>query len=81
MKNTHSVECKLVVAKTVVHFSTHCQELFHHIKNRLALDFVTVVAEIILSVVEICPLAMLFIMLALCFMLFIPYYAKNYAGI
>ena len=34
--------CKLVV----VHFSTHCQESFHHPK----LDFVTVIAEIILTV-------------------------------
>ena len=40
-----------------------------------------VIAEVILMVAESYPPIMLSVMLALCFMLFIPYYAKNYAGI
>ena len=55
MKNIHSVECKLAVAKTIVHFSTCCQESLI-IQNKLAIEFVTVIAEDILSVAEICPL-------------------------
>ena len=57
MKSIHSVECKLVVAKTVtvVHFST----LHFTIQNRLAIEFVTAslaIAEVTLSVAEICQL-------------------------
>ena len=42
MKSTHSVECKLVVAKTVVHFLLIVKNLFT-IQKKLAIDFVTVI--------------------------------------
>ena len=55
MKSIHSVECKLVVAIIVVHFLLIVKNKFT-IPNRLTINFVTVIAEVVLDVVEICPL-------------------------
>ena len=81
MKSTHFIECKLVVRLQCI-FLLVARNHFT-IQNRLALDLETVIAEVILMVVEICSVCseLCSIMPALCFMLFIPYYAKSYADI